>query len=317
MSVVEQKIGGVGKIEVAPAVLVAERDKRPIRGAELIRKQFANIFLAARKESGKSTIIYNLVKALCAPWRQLTGNRWVAGTKVYVFCGSLKGDPTYASIRGWCKANQIKFSGKESLGPVKKRKGLKGKDGVEVSGDDLDVLIAKLRRESGNGEEDDESLDFHPEGIAPRPVVVKPRPPVFIATNAPEEVTAEEVEVPSEYREINALIIIDDLSDQLKRASVLKLLKSNRHCKCKVIVSSQYLNDATPDSRGQMDTICVFKGLGDGKLEELHESCGISTPFEDLKLLYRHAAKDQFSFLTIDPLSREFRKGFSHKLVVT
>jgi len=49
--------------EVVKAVaLIDKQDTRPVKGSALFRLAYANIFLCARKNSGKTSAIYKIIK---------------------------------------------------------------------------------------------------------------------------------------------------------------------------------------------------------------------------------------------------------------
>lgn len=79
-------------------------DKRPILGAEMFPEIYANVFLCAKKKSGKSTVIYNILKAC-------TGKH----TKVIAFVGTLHKDRTYRKLQKKCEKSGIYFEGHTSL----------------------------------------------------------------------------------------------------------------------------------------------------------------------------------------------------------
>jgi hypothetical protein len=49
------------------------------------------------------------------------------------------------------------------------------------------------------------------------------------------------------------IFVFDDLSTELRDNDISTLIKKHRHFKTKVIYSSQYVNDLTPDSRNNTD----------------------------------------------------------------
>lgn len=89
-------------VEAVP--LLVNVDKRPILGADLFDEVYANIFLCARKKSGKSSVIYNIIKK-CA-------NRH---TTVIAFVSTLHKDDTWSTIQKHCEYNHIPFIGHTSL----------------------------------------------------------------------------------------------------------------------------------------------------------------------------------------------------------
>ena len=70
----------------------------------------------------------------------------------------------------------------------------------------------------------------------------------------------------SKYRCQEYMIVLDDLSNELKSKSLLTLLKKNRHYRSKIIISSQWLHDLLPESRKQIALFMVFKGFPEKKI---------------------------------------------------
>ena len=62
------------------------------------------------------------------------------------------------------------------------------------------------------------------------------------------------------------MIVLDDLSNELKSKSLLTLLKKNGHYRSKIIISSQWLHDLLPESRKQIALFMVFKGFPEKKI---------------------------------------------------
>src|SRR4051812_31180254 len=65
---------------------------------------------------------------------------------------------------------------------------------------------------------------------------------------------------PQKHVAPDIIFVLDDLSTELRYKSVATLLKSNRHYRCKVILSSQYLHDLEPQSIAQLDYMLLFGG---------------------------------------------------------
>jgi len=88
------------KVKIVPKP--EDDDPRPMKGTKLTgdSQPHHNIFLCAMKNSGKTTIIYNLLKA-CADKH----------TTVVAFVGTLHSDPSWLSIQQWCEDNDIVFDG--------------------------------------------------------------------------------------------------------------------------------------------------------------------------------------------------------------
>ena len=79
-------------------------DDRPVKGADIFPEIYCNVFLCARKKSGKSTVVYNIVRNCASP-----------DTTVIVFASTVNKDETYYTIRKYCEAKHIPFIGYASL----------------------------------------------------------------------------------------------------------------------------------------------------------------------------------------------------------
>jgi hypothetical protein len=255
---------------------VGKCDNRPILGAALFPEIYANIFISARKKSGKTTVIYKILKKCI--------NKH---TKVICFVSTLNKDDSYKEIRRLCKANDVSYTAYTSL---------KGDDGQDLLADLVDTLQTENPEEN---EEDGEEKEK-----------TKKRENIILCDDDTDE---EEEEKPrkSKYRSPEYVFILDDLSDELKSKSVTTLLKKNRHFKSKIIISSQYLNDLPPESRKQMDYFLVFKGLPPKKLEELYRDSDIPVSFENFTQIYENAVKERFNFMYIDRVNQIIRKNFN------
>ena len=117
------------------------------------------------------------------------------------------------------------------------------------------------------------------------------------------------------YRAPEYIFILDDLSDELKSPSVIKLLKNHRHFRCKTIISTQYPNDLPPGGRMQMDYFILFKDHPKKKIEEIHQNAGVSVTSDELYKIYKFATQDPYSFLFIDRAENAFRKNFNTKIL--
>jgi hypothetical protein len=115
------------------------------------------------------------------------------------------------------------------------------------------------------------------------------------------------------YRAPEYIIVLDDLSAELKSRSLVALLKMNRHFKAKIIISSQYLNDLVPESIKQLDVFCLFKSFTDDKLFEIWQKTDLSIEFSVFEKLYKDATKEKYSFLYVDTRHDEYRKQFNIK----
>ena len=120
----------------------------------------------------------------------------------------------------------------------------------------------------------------------------------------------------SKYKCPEYMIVLDDLSNELKSKSLLTLLKKNRHYKSKIIISSQWLHDLLPESRKQIDLFMIFKGFPEKKIAEIYKDCDSSIPFDTFLKIYHQATKKPHSFLYIDSRSDKMRCGFDQEFIL-
>ena len=49
------------------AIPIPNEDTRPIKGFDICEEPYANIFLCARKKSGKTSAVFKIIKESCKP----------------------------------------------------------------------------------------------------------------------------------------------------------------------------------------------------------------------------------------------------------
>ncbi len=94
----------INNIVVKSIPLVGGGDSRPIRGWQLISELYANLFLCARKMTGKTTALNTILK-------KCTGR----DTKILAFCSTLHKDHTWQHMKQWCAKHNIPFESHTSL----------------------------------------------------------------------------------------------------------------------------------------------------------------------------------------------------------
>src|SRR5690242_17823438 len=81
-----------------------EVDTRPIKGFNLFPELYGNIFMCAKKKSGKTTVVHKVIRDCCTK-----------DTTVIAFVGTLHKDDVWKSIKTMCKKKGIPFIGHTSL----------------------------------------------------------------------------------------------------------------------------------------------------------------------------------------------------------
>ncbi len=86
----------INNIHIAPVVHLAIKEEE-IRGYDYFTNLYANIDVCAKRKSGKSTLIYNILN-------NCTGRR----TNVVFFCSTINRDDTYKRILEMLEKQKIK-----------------------------------------------------------------------------------------------------------------------------------------------------------------------------------------------------------------
>ena len=112
---------------------------------------------------------------------------------------------------------------------------------------------------------------------------------------------------------IVTIILLIFLIYILRNKSLDQLVKTNRHYKCTVIISTQHLNDILPSTLRQMNYCLIFGKFSEDKLKELYKKFDIGVTYDDFYNMYKDATKQKYNFLFIDRPKNEFRSGFQNK----
>ncbi len=298
------------------AIPIPDEDTRPIKGFDICEEVYANIFLCARKKSGKTSALFKIMKE-CSSRK----------TVIVIFCSTVYKDKNWIQIRKYFEnknmdvrvftsiydegqdqlSNLLETLKEEAKDEEECKKNGKGKHEVknipESTSSRCDNILGRIEKMHRR------AVGLGPSGLSPG--------------DSEGEEDDEEVreatrkkKSKSKYLAPEYMIIFDDLSSELKSRSLLSLLKFNRHFKSKLIISSQWLHDLLPESRKQIDLFMIFKGFPDDKLALIYKDCDSSVPFETFLKIYRKSTKRPHSFMYIDTRSDSFRRNFDCKFIL-
>lgn len=242
--------------------------KEKIKGKDIFEELYCNVFVCARKKSGKSSLIWKILK-------ECVGKN----TKIVIFAATFAKDPTYKHI--------IKhFEGRGNT--------VLTYTAIKEDTDNLDDILNTLLIDEVSEDEKEEPPQPFKFGIETE----KKRPPRKEKYIAPD-----------------IIFIFDDLSTELRSKSVDTLLKSNRHYKCKVLLSSQWMNDLQPSSLRQLDYCLLFGGHDLAKLEKIHRDLDLSIALNDFIKMYNEVTAKQYNFLYINVIDEKYRKNFNEQII--
>jgi hypothetical protein len=267
----------INNVVVKKVPLEKEKDDRPILGFDLIPELHANIFIVAQKMSGKTTLVYRILRA-CALKNF---------TKVIIFCNTIHCDDTWLAIVKMLESRGISVACFTEL--IENKKNILA-DWMEEKDK------KKLTEESGPQMSELQALM---KGIT------------F------QQAVKEVKEKKAKYRAPEYIIVFDDFSNELKDPAITKLMKQNRHYKSKVIISSQWAYDIQPSVRKQIQIWILFAGIPDDKLEKLHSQIAIPRiSTETFVGFYHFCTSERYSFMFIQVGNFEYRKNFNELILI-
>ena len=266
--------------------------KANLLGKELIKYLYPNILMLARKTSGKTTVIYHLIKHTVD-----------AQTEVIIMCPTVNKDPTYIAIQRLLKKrkipNQIYDYADE---------------------DTFQALITSFE-----GESDDEQ---EPEPEPPEPCFIKHdcyaegaqkhRAHELIGAWDTNKQTKKQTKKKKPFIVLNTikpkrLLIIDDVDKKFSRSEVIaNFAKKNRHSQTRFIISVQFIHQLHPDCFSQLDLIYLFCGMTYKLIKKLNDRRAISNELtiKEFYKQYKKLTQTKYSWVNLDLIDYTIRSKF-------
>jgi hypothetical protein len=271
----------INNIKVKPIINNITEEISDVKGKALFKNNLCNIFVCARKRSGKSSLIGNILK-------KMADKR----TTIIIFSSTVNIDPCWKNI-------------KEEL----EKKGINVLSYTHFIDDDGNNLLNDFLKELQEEEiEEEQKGSGCSNPITNDGICLK-----FEPEKEPEKIKKPYVPKKSVPKYI---IVGDDLSGDLRHNSWIKNLKSNRHRNIMNILSSQYFLDLNTGAMSNLDYMILFKGQDEDKLEKIHKRLDLGISLEDFKKMYNYCVEEPFSFMYIDIRNDEYRKNFNEKIII-
>ena len=270
------------------AIKLLNKNTLPVKGEKLITNPYSNVFICARKRSGKTCLIAKIL-------RSCTDRK----THVVIICSTAHKDATYQVIIQKLRKRGITVDVFDSL--------LEGKRSI------IDDIIDNYEPYEDQQSEDDEEQDDEP--IEKPPAVCD-----FGECSEPEDDLApsKPKRKPWKRKKLapDLCIVLDDMGTQLRHKSVGDFMKKNRHFKCLTLVSSQYPQDLSRQSFKNLDRFIAFQGHSKEKMKEIHTRLDISFKFDKFYEMYKTATEKKYNFLYVDVEDdRDIRKNFNDRFI--
>jgi hypothetical protein len=316
----------INKVEIKPMKISGNKDTRPILGEEILPEIYSNVFIAAKKKSGKTCVIQEILKRCCGP-----------STTLIVFCSTLAKDRNWIAIQKWAKRKNIKFEGFTDLKEGKydildsfvRKLETEAEEELYPSEDEEEESHAAgaARLEHGKSlnlfggrksqKEKDDLDEWSEEEDAEDMRLFNDRPPTESEQRLFNAKPRTSIKKKEKFQSPEYIIVLDDLSHQLKSPSLISLLKKSRHMKAKIIISSQWLHDLRPESIKQQDTLLLFKGLTPDKMEKVIKDADLSIDLPTFNTIYSHATSEPFGFLYVSCREDDYRNRFDKRYEIS
>ena len=272
----------INNVKVHPLVNTATLDEKKVKGSKLIPDPYSTIFLSAKRKSGKTSVIGEILKN-CSDRRSI----------IWVFCPTANIDDNWKSIITMLQDKGNVVNVFDSLMEDKKINRLQGIIN--------ELLVPEM----------DEDIEEKKKKVEKPPVRL-----LFDSQTVEEEIKEEKAK---KYKPKKIapkhIFILDDLSHELKNPAVQVLLKNWRHLKAQCILSFQYANDLLTSCWKQCQYCMIFKSFSRDKLDHLHRVLDLTLPVEQFYELYDFVMKDKgYDFLYIDVKNEKFRKNFNKEI---
>lgn len=281
------KVEKINNFKVKP-LITHTKDKDDVLGGKLFLDPFSNCCIISKKKSGKSTVLFSILKKVTR------GGKFA--TNVVIFCSTVFTDPTWKMIVEMLEKKDCNVSCYTNF----------IEDGENILKDLIKELNTKNQPNTSDVEKEIEAeqsllncLMFGKGKIKPKEESVEKE----VKIRAPKKISAE------------FLFVFDDLGSDLKSETVANLSKVIRH-HGRAFYSTQFLTDLTPSCRKQMDYALIFRSFNEDILKSLFESLDLSIDFETFVKIYNYATKDPFNFLYIDVRENKFRKNFNEQIIL-
>jgi hypothetical protein len=248
-----------------------------IVGFDVIPRLAANVFILASKNKGKTTLLYHILENCC-------GEK----TYVYIMAPTHFRDVMYKAIKKMLKKKGIAFECHEDISQ-------------------LESIYKSLLTDKGDDDDED------PKRVA-RALMAKMARTLTGASLAREPKDKDVKDgTPPEMEAPEVIFVIDDDSMETRSKQLEGLMKIQKHVRCKVFVSSQYIHDLPPGAIKQLDYLIMFRGQTPKKLELTYNSTEHDIPFEKFAELYKDATQEKHGFLFYDKQAGKYRKTLQYE----
>jgi hypothetical protein len=265
-------------------------DPSTVKGYEMIGGNLTpNIFCVGSSGSGKTSLLFDFIRKCCDK-----------STEIYFFVSTFFNDDSYDVIRDYCDKKEIQYHGFDQIG------------------NELKEFMKTKGLEEKNRKEQERLQQLHGEDIEPGEKQCNTIDDVISMIQEDEETFTVRLRKPKK-RPIKILFVFDDMSGDLRNATVKEFMKNRRHYGVCNWIASQNLFDLDNHARNNINIFILFGSLTKEKLKQFYDDANLWVDEDVFLHLYNFAttnAGNEKNFLYINKNTREFRKNFNERLDV-
>lgn len=276
------------KIKIPKSHLEQPKRKR-WKGHEIFDLRYWTMIALGKPRSGKTTLIYTLIKDFA--------NRH---TIVVFFCGTFWNDATYQDIREYLEEQDIPFKAYSGV--------------VEENSDDNDLTDSnkvkaliqdlQIQGQQENDDKDDEKDEELPPDIED-----------VQGAKFDKTVKIKKKKKPKTPL-IEFIVVMDDVSEEIRNKYVNALQKKYRHYRLKIILASHNTTDFSPHQWANVAYVALFRGFNEEEIEKIYERIQPKISREAFYILYEEITREGRDFLLIDRHKGEYRKNLDERLEI-
>jgi hypothetical protein len=273
----------INNIKITP-LITHSKNPEDILGGKMFIDPYSNTAIISKKKSGKTTLLYHILKKVCRGGSM--------PTNVIIFSPTIHKDKTYEYI-------------KEML----EKKGCNVSTYTNFIEDDENIVEGLLKSLSNEDNEEQQLKEDKP------PIDTTKLSMFGKGINDIEDEPEKKIKPPKKIGAEYALIF-DDLGSAMTHKIIDQLSKVLRHYKMRCFYLQQYLTDLKPATRKQIDYALLFKSFNEEKLKNIYESLDLSTNFDDFVKMYHYATEEPYNFFYIDVRDEKYRKNFDTEIIL-
>ena len=259
--------------------------KRRTQG-NVIRKimpyEFFTASLYAKRRSGKTFLIWQLMKALVKKH-----------TEIYIFAPTVNLDKTWKEITKWLDTKGVNYH-----------------TYIDLNDDEGGDIISDLLTQWAIPPEPEEDSDTDSDDEDEDELNISYNETLGSVSNKPKKKKKKKKPPPEPDR----WVIIDDMSEHLKRRSIHKLFYNGRHFRTKILTSCHDIKKQSPDMIANSVYSFLFKKLPKERIEHIRDKLDLDITDTKFADMYAEASKRDYGFLLVDSDRDKYYNGFKTEL---